>query len=374
MKSRHRVKTYGEVFTPRHMVDRMLDLVREELETGPDFVDKTFLEPAAGDGNFLVAILHRKLHAIEKRLPGRGVAGGVLVRARLDLRHRAAGGQPPGRQGRLMLAEFLQLPRRARCPMWPGDEPAAGRGLPHRHEHRSRRHSDRPGLARRGDPVLLVEPDCRGPRRWFSASRSRSPRCVTTTFDFTVYDSYAGVPDRQGPRGGEGRCLVRRSARSARSPRSSTPGRRRTSPSTTGGRRSATPSRRAQTRASRSRPPSCPSRRRRCGRGGRCSPPRPAGASRTRTSTPTCKQQGVERETTPQAHRVAPLRDCARRRRWSTSTTSPARTSPTCQRWQRGRLRPASRAAGGRRPSRGRLRRPGRPRCCGTPSRGSARR
>ncbi len=69
VKSRHRVKTYGEVFTPRHMVDRMLDLVREELDTGPDFVDKTFLEPAAGGGNFLVAILHRKLHAIEKRYP-----------------------------------------------------------------------------------------------------------------------------------------------------------------------------------------------------------------------------------------------------------------------------------------------------------------
>lgn len=67
VKSRYRVKAYGEVFTPRHMVDRMLDLVREELETGPHFVDKTFLEPAAGDGNFLVAILHRKLRAIEKR-------------------------------------------------------------------------------------------------------------------------------------------------------------------------------------------------------------------------------------------------------------------------------------------------------------------
>jgi hypothetical protein len=67
MKSRHRVRTYGEVFTPRHMVNRMLDLVQEELETGPDFVDKTFLEPAAGDGNFLVAILHRKLRAVEKR-------------------------------------------------------------------------------------------------------------------------------------------------------------------------------------------------------------------------------------------------------------------------------------------------------------------
>lgn len=69
VKSRHRVKAYGEVFTPRRMVDRMLDLVREELEVGRDFVDKTFLEPAAGDGNFLVAILRRKLHAIEKRYP-----------------------------------------------------------------------------------------------------------------------------------------------------------------------------------------------------------------------------------------------------------------------------------------------------------------
>jgi hypothetical protein len=68
VKSRIRVKSYGEVFTPRHMVDRMLDLVREELESGPDFVDKTFLEPAAGDGNFLVAILQRKLRAIEQRV------------------------------------------------------------------------------------------------------------------------------------------------------------------------------------------------------------------------------------------------------------------------------------------------------------------
>jgi hypothetical protein len=67
VKSRYRVKSHGEVFTPRHMVNRMLDLVREELEAGPHFVDKTFLEPAAGHGNFLVAILHRKLRAIEKR-------------------------------------------------------------------------------------------------------------------------------------------------------------------------------------------------------------------------------------------------------------------------------------------------------------------
>jgi hypothetical protein len=66
VKSRHRVKTYGEVLTPRHMVDRMLDVVSEDLEVGYDFVDKTFLEPSAGDGSFLVAILQRKLRAIEK--------------------------------------------------------------------------------------------------------------------------------------------------------------------------------------------------------------------------------------------------------------------------------------------------------------------
>jgi hypothetical protein len=43
VKSRDRVKAYGEVFTPRHMVDQMLDLVRDELEAGPGFLDKTFL-------------------------------------------------------------------------------------------------------------------------------------------------------------------------------------------------------------------------------------------------------------------------------------------------------------------------------------------
>jgi hypothetical protein len=69
IKSRERVKAHGEVFTPRHMVDQMLDLVQVELESGPDFVDKTFLEPAAGDGNFLLAILERKLAAVAKHFP-----------------------------------------------------------------------------------------------------------------------------------------------------------------------------------------------------------------------------------------------------------------------------------------------------------------
>lgn len=67
IRSRERVKAHGEVFTPRHMVNQMLDLVKPELETGPNFVDTTFFEPAAGDGNFLLAILQRKLDAIKRR-------------------------------------------------------------------------------------------------------------------------------------------------------------------------------------------------------------------------------------------------------------------------------------------------------------------
>lgn len=67
IKSRDRVRAHGEVFTPKSMVNQMLDLVKPELETSPGFVDKTFFEPAAGDGNFLIAILKRKLQAIEKR-------------------------------------------------------------------------------------------------------------------------------------------------------------------------------------------------------------------------------------------------------------------------------------------------------------------
>ena len=213
-----------------------------------------------------------------------------------------------------------------------------------------------------------------GPLGWFSASRSRSPRCATTIrLRLHRLRQLRGLQDRPGPRGGEGRCLVRRSARSARSSRSSTRGRRRTSPSTTAGRRSATPSRRAQTPASRSRHPSCRSRRRSCGRGGPCSPLRQVGASRTRTSTPTCTSRAWSarpRRSAPSGTTSSPRR----RRRCSTSTTSPARTSPT-SRAAAGKTT-TSCAPSSRRPS---TRpwppsRPGRPRCCGTPSPGSARR
>jgi hypothetical protein len=61
VKSKKRVADHGEVFTPRWMVEAMLDLVKEETER----IDSRFLEPACGDGNFLVQVLRRKLAAVE---------------------------------------------------------------------------------------------------------------------------------------------------------------------------------------------------------------------------------------------------------------------------------------------------------------------
>jgi hypothetical protein len=112
IKSRHRVKAHGEVFTPRHMVNQMLDLVRPELETGPNFVDKTFFEPAAGDGNFVIAILQRKLHAIEKRyqqsvwpVESLFALASVYAVELLEDNHEAA--------QRALLAEFIAFHQRA---------------------------------------------------------------------------------------------------------------------------------------------------------------------------------------------------------------------------------------------------------------------
>lgn len=65
IKSKHRVQKHGEVFTPSWMVQKMLDTpgVKEACES----ISATFLEPSAGDGNFLQAILERKLAAVVKR-------------------------------------------------------------------------------------------------------------------------------------------------------------------------------------------------------------------------------------------------------------------------------------------------------------------
>jgi hypothetical protein len=63
VKSKQRVADHGEVFTPAWMVEAMLNLVKDE--TGR--IDSRFLEPACGNGNFLVQILRRKLAAVEHK-------------------------------------------------------------------------------------------------------------------------------------------------------------------------------------------------------------------------------------------------------------------------------------------------------------------
>lgn len=62
-KSKQRVKDHGEVFTPDFIVNDMLDLVYNETQR----IESRFLEPACGDGNFLIKILERKLNVVEKK-------------------------------------------------------------------------------------------------------------------------------------------------------------------------------------------------------------------------------------------------------------------------------------------------------------------
>ena len=62
VKSTERVRDLGEVFTPNATVQEMLDMLPAKIwAVHPT---STFLEPACGDGNFLVAILDRKLDRV----------------------------------------------------------------------------------------------------------------------------------------------------------------------------------------------------------------------------------------------------------------------------------------------------------------------
>lgn len=63
IKSKTRVEERGEVFTADREVNAMLDLVSIECLRP----DSRFLEPACGDGNFLVAILERKLDELKRK-------------------------------------------------------------------------------------------------------------------------------------------------------------------------------------------------------------------------------------------------------------------------------------------------------------------
>lgn len=65
IKSKKRVQQHGEVLTPKSIVKKMLDT--PEIKEATMDLETTFLEPGAGEGAFLMEILHRKLKMVLKK-------------------------------------------------------------------------------------------------------------------------------------------------------------------------------------------------------------------------------------------------------------------------------------------------------------------
>lgn len=63
IKTKDRVADFGEVFTNDREIDNMLNLVSREVSR----IESKILEPAAGNGNFLVKILEKKLYQVRKK-------------------------------------------------------------------------------------------------------------------------------------------------------------------------------------------------------------------------------------------------------------------------------------------------------------------
>ncbi|POZ55060.1 hypothetical protein LYSIN_03357 [Lysinibacillus sphaericus] len=62
IKSKKRVQNHGEVFTPKRIVKKMLDM--PNISEACQNLTSTFLEPAAGEGVFLVEVLKRKMKMV----------------------------------------------------------------------------------------------------------------------------------------------------------------------------------------------------------------------------------------------------------------------------------------------------------------------
>ena len=67
IKSKGRVSKFAEVFTAEREVKAMCDLIPSEVW---EDIDSRFLEPACGNGNFLVEIFERKLTRCESAEQG----------------------------------------------------------------------------------------------------------------------------------------------------------------------------------------------------------------------------------------------------------------------------------------------------------------
>lgn len=68
IKSKDRVRELAEVYTNEREVNAMLDLI--PLAKPDDIISYRYLEPACGNGNFLIEILRRKLKRINEKYAG----------------------------------------------------------------------------------------------------------------------------------------------------------------------------------------------------------------------------------------------------------------------------------------------------------------
>lgn len=64
INNKKRVQNHGEVFTPERIIKKMLDL--PAISEACRNLTSTFLEPAAGEGAFLVEVLNRKIDMVIK--------------------------------------------------------------------------------------------------------------------------------------------------------------------------------------------------------------------------------------------------------------------------------------------------------------------
>ena len=96
-KSKERVKQLGEVFTPPELVNEMLDRLPPELWTDQT---KTYIDPACGNGNFLVEVVRRKIEAGSTPLQALETTYGIDIMEDnvLECRQRllSVAGNPPG--------------------------------------------------------------------------------------------------------------------------------------------------------------------------------------------------------------------------------------------------------------------------------------
>ena len=60
VRSKDNIKNSGEVFTPTHIVDVMLDLIPDHVWNDPEYV---FIEPSCGNGQFIERIYRRRVEA-----------------------------------------------------------------------------------------------------------------------------------------------------------------------------------------------------------------------------------------------------------------------------------------------------------------------